>query len=266
MKKGGYSTFLIIMLVLIIISCKKENTSADTRLRLSKTADNESMVNPTSFEYNSKGLLSRVSYGDNVENGYYNIIYNSNGQPIMVYDSTYYAGSFEYLYQYTIEWISKGFRIDLNVTSMDYNSTYVLNSQNQIIKIVQTISNIYQSSFDTTIITYLWAGSKVTEAFSYPADSTRNCEANCEFGTGNSPYKGINISLLPILCNEESNLDIVQNTYCITKYIDNIFNITVKYNFNAQNYPVYQDAEYKSYENGILKDDHLYWYFEYESY
>jgi hypothetical protein len=252
MKKVTYLLAIIFGIAFFGVSCEKEDNPEGERLRIKKIADNIAMENPTVYEYNSDGLLIKVTDSYSV----IEIEYNSNDLPIKIGDKT-------------IEWMDNTFV----VTDTDYENDkeiFTLNSKNQIVSEVFLIRENSQSEFDTSsVYSYYWTGNsrlkRICNIYPPLSEWNENWEDEYVFGSGISPFKGISIAVL--VCEYGlgfGDWDKVQNAFCVNEYIENSdgYSATITYDFNEQNLPIRADIE----EDWTVSTSHEYAYFEYEKY
>ena len=252
MKRVNYSIILICTVIIMNIGCTKTETSDSNgaKIRIKETANNQAMDNSVIYEYNSKGLLIGISQ----EGKYDTIEYNANGLPIKV-SSQYYGAVLA-----NIEWNNTGFV----VTDENFRSVCTLNSDN-----LPTSNTFFSNGEAEYIETFVWIGSdslKVIRTYYPPAsDINEDSEENYKFGTGISPFKGINIALffidgMPPMGDLEEFPN--KGSKCTSEYTSINWNAKFTYEYNKQNYPVKVNAIYSTIE-GI---DNSSIFLEYESY
>ena len=263
MKNTTYLFVLMLSLVLMINSCSKNENSPNpdvtngTRLRITSMADNIGMQYETTFTYNDKGLLTKISEGTSL----LDIKYDTKNNPTKII----YSGSNNFLWEYTIDWVNNGFNVtEVNPkdTRYTYISNYELNNKNQTIKVTVHANN----DNSDYIKNYQWRGDSLI--VSYPP--TSHFDFYHKYIKKNSPFSGINIAIIAMfpdifsfVFNEEC-----QNTYCTTdEYIfissTELEHRSINYTFNSQDYPTRAEAFDPEDFSGKRK---VYKYYEYESY
>lgn len=261
--KPYLSQFLIISFTAISLSCGEDsatpngnnNPGDSIALRLTKLSNNEAFENPITFEYNSKGLLSKISE----TNFYKEIEYNSGNLPVKITEIQ--NGSMHSIIT-DIEWFDGGFNIIDGDNTRTIEDIYYLDSNDQIDSSI-TIRRDFDEPFDTTtFVNFTWIGndSLVYERSYYDNGEMITRPKNYKFGSGNSPFRSINIALLIALpADFYFEFDNYQPNNTVIEYQDDIFGASINYDYNEKNYPV------KAEINFSFLNEHEYMYFEYEN-
>jgi hypothetical protein len=253
---------IIVVLLFISISCRKDNNSNGPRLRITKIADNPAMENPEIFEYNSNGLLVKIDYGNNQE--FMSIEYNEINQPIKllvgISDGT---GDIHYTNIDTIIWNPKGYTLTYQ-TIENSRYEYNLSSNGQLSSRTIFERKNTLSVFDTAELWKSdWIGRdklKIVHSYYPPYEENDEWEEDLSFGTGYSPLKGINIALVEFASGWLPWQPEYQNLYPTTKYSHENLTIDIVYELNKDDFPIKAEIKYSN------SDTHDFIYFEYESY
>lgn len=245
---------LVLCSFLVLASCEKNDTDGVNMRITDLTIEMGGSTSSLTFEYDSKGLLSKFTevYREYITET--SIEYNTDKLPIKLTKTTNYQGDDGVR---IIEWTEGGFYFG------EYK--YILDSQNNLSSIIDLELNSETQVYDTVkVINYIWTGDESLRRVCtyHPPLSQWNddWEDNYSFGEGISPFKGINIALLvtgQIEWAEE--LEEHQNEKCTSYFSNKYLSADITYEFNEYNYPTKATAEY----NDGLTD---YFYFEYELY
>jgi carbonic anhydrase len=255
MKK---STYLIVFTISLIVftSCEKNSDSDGGRIRISKIADNPEMENAKIYEYNSSGLLSKVTEGSD----FVNIEYNSSGLPIKInrYDFEISLTTDTYL-----EWTENSFIV--TGENLSYNKIeYIFNTNNQIVKAIYFVKNEHQI-IDTSMVTnYFWSGADSLKISNIDySDMFPNSVEYYKFGNVKSPFKGFNIAFF-VFGHLLTSLDLeeIQNSFATAMFDGRDYHETFTYVVNEQNFPTKANITF----TGSEGTDNFSTYLEYESY
>jgi hypothetical protein len=250
---------LLLILIFGTSGCEKDNTEG-AHLRIAKIADNQAMENSKTFEYNSAGLLSRITSVDRQ----LDIEYNGNGQPVKVTESF-----IEYQSIWSVKnitWDNEGF-VTTEEEDLNQKSLYKLTSKGQLASQIDLRRETSESDFDTIKkVEFTWIGNdslKIKTSYIPPYFEEEIETEYYKFGTSYSVYKGISIGLFSGNGFPDDDLEEIQNIYGTTKHYTSSGDIwTYKYELNSQNFPVKANETFKNIE-GTSGDNY---YFEYESY
>lgn len=247
MKRAIIFYLTVVLFALASTSCEKDETLDGIKMRLTKISSDAAMENPfLVLEYNSQGLLSKFT-----EMGRETMIeYNEDNLPVKLtkYDEDHTDIK-------TIEWTENGFKRGMR--------EYILNSDNQISAIIELEQNPESHSFDTVkVINYVWNDKESLKRICtyYPPLSQWNdqWEDHFTFGTGYSPFKGINIALIATGIIEWAEWAEPQNESCTTEFSDSYLGADIVYDLNENNYPVKAAIQYSD----VATPE--YTYFDYE--
>lgn len=224
---------LSIVIVATMISCEEDETGTpdNGNSLISKMIVDGTYGYTTTFEYNEDNLLIKVKY----TNYYHLIEYDSQNRPIKITEIEYERP--DYLENYfTITYETNSF----TKTQSGYENLpnkYTFDSQERISK----IDNLYDDGdgiFDITYsVEYTYQNNESVH-IEMIDDGMVDKTIDINFGTINSPFKGIdNIVIIAADLFYVEEL-IYSSNYAIQSYSSNSSNTTITYEVNDNNYPI----------------------------